>query len=172
MIDRDPTYLDRLGYEVTTTSGRRVSSASVDWGGVASKRVGINVRQPPGRGNALGAVKILFPNKHAIYMHDTPHKKLFAHDTRAYSHGCVRLHQPRVMAAAVLGKSKDYVDRRIAQGRNDADKVTDDIPVYVAYFTAFPTPEGKVQYFDDMYGRDVYLSRALEKTEASRQRSS
>ena len=167
----DPSYLDRLGYEVSYESGHQVSSQSVDWYSVA-QGAPINVRQPPGNGNALGRVKILFPNKHHIYMHDTPHKKLFAHDTRAYSHGCVRLHQPRVMAAAVLGKPVDYVDRRIAQGRNDADTVKDDIPVYVSYFTAFPTPEGDVQYFNDMYGRDGYLSRALEKTEASRQRSS
>lgn len=164
----DPGYLDRLGYEVSTASGRQVSSSSVDWFDVGANGAPINVRQRPGRRNALGELKILFPNKHAIYMHDTPAKSLFNKDRRAYSHGCVRLQDPRAMAAAVLDKSKDYVARRIAGGKNEADKVTADISVYVAYFTAWPNPEGTVEYFDDMYARDKYLTRALEKTSMSR----
>ena len=164
----DPSYLDRLGYEVSTASGRTVSSSSVDWYDVGANGAPINVRQRPGSSNALGSVKILFPNKHAIYMHDTPAKSLFKKDRRAFSHGCVRLHDPHAMAAAVLGKSREYVKKRIAQGRNDADTVTADIPVYVAYFTAWPAPDGTVEYFDDMYGRDKYLTRALERTDMSR----
>jgi murein L,D-transpeptidase YcbB/YkuD len=165
---QDPTYLDRLGYEVSTASGRQISSVAVDWYDVGANGAPINVRQPPGRGNALGQLKILFPNKHAIYMHDTPAKSLFKKDRRAYSHGCVRLQHPRAMAAAVLGKSEDYIARRIAQGRNDADEVPVKIPVYVAYFTAWPNTQGTVEYFDDMYGRDKYLTRAIETTDASR----
>ena len=165
---QDPSYLDRLGYEVSTASGARVSSTSVNWGGVANKTVPINVRQPPGSGNALGRVKILFPNSHAIYMHDTPHKSLFERDSRAFSHGCVRLHQPREMAAAVLGKSVDYIDQRIAQGRNDSDEVTDDIPVYVSYFTAWPEADGTVRFYDDVYDRDDYLARAIDTTRTER----
>ena len=144
--------------------GRRVSSSSVDWGGVAAKQVPINVRQPPGGGNALGRVKILFPNKHAIYMHDTPHKKLFLCDVRAFSHGCVRLHEPREMAAAVLGKPVEYVDARIGEGRNASEEITADIPVYVSYFTAWPDRDGTVQFYSDMYDRDQYLTRAIEAT--------
>jgi murein L,D-transpeptidase YcbB/YkuD len=164
----DPSYLDRLGYEVSTASGRKVSSSSVDWYNVGANGAPINVRQRPGARNALGSVKILFPNKHAIYMHDTPAKSLFKKDRRAFSHGCVRLHDPHAMAAAVLGKSKEYVKKRIAQGKNDADTVEADIPVYVAYFTAWPAPDGTVEYFDDVYGRDKYLTRALERTDMSR----
>lgn len=164
----DPSYLDRLGYEVTTVSGKRVSSAWVDWYSVGVDEAPINVRQPPGRGNALGEVKILFPNKHAIYMHDTPTKNLFNRDNRAFSHGCVRLQKPREMAAAVLGKSKSYISSRIAQGENESEPVNANINVYVAYFTAWPDPEGTVQYFGDMYDRDVYLSRAIERTSSGR----
>ena len=168
----DPSYLDRLGYEVTTVSGRRVSSSSVDWYGVATKQVSINVRQPPGSGNALGRLKILFPNKHAIYMHDTPHKSLFDKDMRAFSHGCIRLHDPRGMAAKVLGTSVDYIDRRIAEGHNDSDDVPRKIPVYVTYFTAWPTDEGTIGFHDDVYGRDAYLTKALEATDRARHPSS
>ncbi|NND49909.1 MAG: L,D-transpeptidase family protein [Rhizobiales bacterium] len=164
----DPNYLDRAGYEVSDASGRRVSSSSVNWGGVAAKQVPINVRQPPGARNALGRVKILFPNKHAIYMHDTPQRHLFERDTRAFSHGCVRLHQPREMAAAVLGKSVEYVDARIGEGRNASEEIDADIPVYVSYFTAWPEPDGTVRFYEDMYDRDDYLTRAIKATNSVR----
>ncbi len=164
----DPGYLDRIGYEVTTPGGRQVSSASVDWHSVATKQSSINVRQRPGRSNALGELKILFPNRHHIYMHDTPAKALFKRDMRAFSHGCVRLADPRAMAAAVLGKTTDYVASRIGQGRNEADKVGGNIPVYVAYFTAWPQTDGEMGYFPDIYDRDTYLRRAIESTRKAR----
>ncbi len=109
----DPAYLDDIGYEVTTASGAPISSTAVDWHAVALKKLPINVRQRPGDDNALGELKILFPNSHAIYMHDTPSKRLFQRDSRAFSHGCVRLEDPRAMAAAVLGKPVDYIASRI-----------------------------------------------------------
>ncbi len=165
---RDPSYLDRLGYEVTTVMGERVSSRSVNWYRVGVNKAPINVRQPPGPRNALGELKILFPNKHAIYMHDTPTKSLFRHDRRAFSHGCIRLQKPREMAAAVLGKSTSYIASRIAEGHNTADPVTANIAVYVAYFTAWPDAEGTVRFYDDMYDRDMYLSRAIERTDSAR----
>ncbi|MFN3132662.1 murein L,D-transpeptidase [Roseibium sp.] len=164
----NPSYLDQAGYEVTTPGGRKVSSASVDWYAVANKQKSINVRQYPGRSNALGEVKILFPNRHHIYMHDTPSKSLFNKDTRAFSHGCIRLHDPKGMAAAVLGKSTDYVSSRIAAGQNAQEKVTGDIPVYVSYFTAWPEADGSIGFYTDVYDRDRYLLKALEKTEEVR----
>lgn len=167
-LNEDPAYLDRIGYEVTTVNGKQVSSAAVDWHSVATKKSTINVRQLPGGANALGELKILFPNKHSIYMHDTPSKSLFKRDARAFSHGCVRLADPRAMAAAVLGKSTDYVASRIGQGKNDSDIVAGNIPVYVAYFTAWPDEAGKVGYFHDVYDRDKYLTRAIEATEKPR----
>ncbi len=168
-LSADPSYLDRIGYEVTTARGKRVSSSSVDWYGVASRNVPINVRQLPGRKNALGELKILFPNKHAIYMHDTPSKSLFKRKRRALSHGCIRLQDPRGMAAAVLGTSKDYIASRIAGGRNDKDLLSEKIPVYVSYFTAWPTADGVVKYFDDVYDRDKRLAMAMKGTTRARQ---
>ncbi|ADZ70639.1 L,D-transpeptidase family protein [Polymorphum gilvum] len=164
----DPGYLDKIGYEVTTASGKPIPSASVDWHAVATKKLSVNVRQRPGSDNALGELKILFPNKHAIYMHDTPSKSLFNKDVRAFSHGCVRLSDPRAMAAAVLGKSKDYVASRIAGGKNESEDVTGVIPVYVAYFTAWPETDGTIGYYGDVYDRDMYLTRALEATRKTR----
>ncbi len=165
---RDPSYLDRHGYQVLDARGRRISSAAVNWSAVARDHESVDVRQPPGNRNALGRLKIEFPNAHAIYMHDTPEKQLFAHDRRAFSHGCVRLKRPRAMAAALLGTGIDHIDRKIAQGANDSEPVPGDIPVYLAYFTAWPDVNGVVHYYDDVYGRDDHLAEALKKTEAVR----
>src|SRR5690606_19439397 len=133
----DPSYLDRLGYE-TSINGRAVSSSSIDWNSTDS----VDVRQPPGRGNALGQLKILFPNAHAIYMHDTPQKKFFERDMRALSHGCVRLSDPKKMAAAVMGTTIEQIDAEIATGQNHQAKVPEKLPVYVSYFTAYPNKDG------------------------------
>lgn len=159
-LRQDPGYLDRSGYEVTDSKGRHISSSSINWWQYDSK-VPFNVRQTPSEANALGELKILFPNKHAIYMHDTPSKSLFNKDVRAFSHGCVRLHDPRGMAAAVLGTTVDHVAAKIGQGHS-TEKVNRKIPVYVAYFTAWPDQDGKVEYFADIYERDDRLAKALE----------
>ena len=169
-LRNDPGYLDRAGYEVTDAKGRHISSSSINWWAYGSK-VPFNVRQTPSEANALGELKILFPNKHAIYMHDTPQKELFDRDTRAFSHGCVRLQDPRGMAAAVLGKSVDYVADKLAQGHS-TERTSLKIPVYVAYFTAWPDKHGKVEYFADIYERDARVRLAMEKTDAVRVPSS
>ena len=158
----DPGYLDRAGYEVTDSRGKRIPSSAINWGAYGAK-VPYNVRQQPGEANALGELKILFPNKFAIYMHDTPQKSFFKRDMRAFSHGCVRLEDPRGMAAAVLGKSVDYVADKLKGGHSE-EKVTRNVPVYVAYFTAWPTMSGKVEYFPDVYGRDAKLQQAIDAT--------
>lgn len=169
-LRRDPGYLDRAGYEVTDSKGRRIPSSSINWDAYGAK-VPFSVRQAPSEANALGELKILFPNKHAIYMHDTPSKDLFQRDVRAFSHGCVRLQDPRGMAAAVLGTTVDHVAAKLGQGHS-TEKVTRKIPVYVAYFTAWPDQSGKVEYFADVYDRDARLKTAIDKTDAVRQPSS
>lgn len=165
-LRNDPGYLDRAGYEVTDSKGKRIPSSSINWSQYGGK-VPFNVRQAPSEANALGELKILFPNKHAIYMHDTPQKSYFERDMRALSHGCVRLQDPRGMAAAVLGTSVEHVAEKLGKGHS-TEKVTRRIPVYVAYFTAWPDMTGKVEYFGDVYGRDARLRQAIEATEAVR----
>ncbi|TPL51326.1 murein L,D-transpeptidase [Mesorhizobium sp. B2-4-6] len=166
----DPGYLDRAGYEVTDSRGKRIPSSAVNWGAYGAN-IPFSVRQQPSEANALGELKILFPNKHAIYMHDTPQKSFFARDMRALSHGCVRLQDPRGMAAAVLGTSVDDIAEKLKHGHS-TENVTRVIPVYVAYFTAWPDMSGKVEYFDDVYDRDSKLMQALDATEAVRTPSS
>ena len=159
----DPGYLDRLGYEVSY-GGKKVSSTAVDWN--TTHRV--DVRQPPGSDNALGELKILFPNTHSIYMHDTPSKSFFKRDMRALSHGCVRLAEPRVMAAAVMGTTVEEIGRQIATGQNKALPVPQKVPVYISYFTAWPNKDGVVEYFGDVYDRDVATDKAFAEISRSR----
>ncbi len=165
-LRRDPGYLDRAGYEVTDAKGRRVPSSSVNWGAYGAK-IPFGVRQSPGEANALGELKILFPNKHAIYMHDTPSRNLFSKDMRAFSHGCVRLERPRDMAAAVLGWNVDQVASELKRGHSGVE-TPERIPIYVAYFTAWPEASGKVDYFADVYNRDAHLLESIKRLEAER----
>jgi murein L,D-transpeptidase YcbB/YkuD len=160
MLAEDPYYLDREGYEVLTREGELVSSASVDWWAYGSK-LPYDVRQPPGPNNALGYVKFLFPNGHDIYMHDTPTRKLFEESKRAFSHGCIRVENPRELAVRVLGWSREEVDAAIETGLNQNFELEHKIPVHINYFTAWPDPNGKIAYFSDGYKRDSRLEKAL-----------
>jgi murein L,D-transpeptidase YcbB/YkuD len=166
-LRQDPSYLDRLGYE-TSVNGQTVSSTDIDWNTTDA----VDVRQPPGSGNALGQLKIMFPNAHAIYMHDTPQKSFFKRDMRALSHGCVRLADPKKMAAAVMNMSVEEINAQIATGQNHQIKVPEKFPVYIAYFTAYPDKDGVVQYFDDVYSRDTYMQKAFDATNKARHAAS
>jgi murein L,D-transpeptidase YcbB/YkuD len=162
----NPAYLDERGYEVTDNNGNRIPSSAINWYAFGAS-VPYNVRQSPGEANALGELKILFPNKHAIYMHDTPARDLFQKDFRAYSHGCVRLAEPRAMAAAVLGKPVSHVEDMLTRGHGQ-DEIGAPFPVYVAYFTAWPNAEGSVEYFADVYERDAAVAKAFAAIRAER----
>jgi murein L,D-transpeptidase YcbB/YkuD len=159
-LAEDPYYLDDKGFEVLDAQGQRVSSASVDWWSYGAT-IPFDVRQPPGNDNALGRIKFLFPNSHDIYMHDTPAKKLFAKDTRAFSHGCVRVEDPRKLAEYVLGWERSRIDDAIASGRTEEVKLTTPIPVHLNYFTAWPDANGRIAYHPDIYKRDARLEKAL-----------
>ena len=95
-------YFDRHGYQVLNESPAhaRVNPWSVDW--YSGNPRGIHIRQVPGDFNALGRIKFMFPNQHSVYLHDTPSKRLFERDFRAYSHGCVRVDNPLDFADAIL----------------------------------------------------------------------
>lgn len=166
-LQANPGYLDQRGFEVYNRKGRKVSSSSIDWYNYGGSRVPFSVRQPPSGRNALGQIKFLFPNKHAIYLHDTPSKHLFKRSSRAFSHGCVRVKNPLRFAENVLGWSRSRIDDKIATGKNGSIRLKKKIPVYITYFTAWADQNGKVSYFGDIYGRDRLLDRALNSVKVA-----
>jgi len=146
-LAEDPTYLQRLGYEVSTAPNGRMI-----------------VRQPPGERNALGRIKFMFPNQHSVYLHDTPTRALFANVTRAYSHGCVRLDQPFKFAEVVLGKENGWTEERaraLIGGKNQTIHLPRGIDIYIGYYTAFVDETGKLQLRDDLYGHSAKVRAAL-----------
>ena len=159
----DPGYLDRIGFKVTTTTGKRIASRNVDWWNYSGK-VPYNIQQPPGEDNALGELKFLFPNSHNIYMHDTPTKKLFAEDVRTFSHGCIRVENPREFATVLLGWDRAKVDANTASKDSQTVPLASKIPVHITYFTAWPDANGTIEYFDDIYGRDAAMAKAMSAT--------
>ena len=162
-LRRDPGYLDRLGFKVVTPAGKVVSSRSVSWGSYGAK-VPYGIQQPPGVKNALGELKFLFPNAHDIYMHDTPTRELFSQDMRAFSHGCVRVQNPREFASVVLGWSPDEVAAKVETGVSETVRLKQKIPVHLTYFTAWPDASGNIVYFNDIYGRDKPIENARSST--------
>ncbi|NJM30284.1 MAG: L,D-transpeptidase family protein [Rhizobiales bacterium] len=159
-LRRDPGYLDRIGFKVVNEKGKVVSSRSVNWSAYGNTPP-FGIQQPPGGENALGELKFLFPNSHNIYMHDTPAKHLFDKDGRAFSHGCVRVQNPREFAAVLLGWDAEMVNAETDSRKSKTVKLSAKVPVHIAYFTAWPDSDGKIRYFDDIYGRDETLRKAL-----------
>jgi L,D-transpeptidase YcbB len=157
----NPGYLDKIGFKTLTPAGKVVSSRSINWNSVGANS-GIGVMQPSGGSNALGEVKFLFPNSHSIYMHDTPNRELFAQNRRNFSHGCVRVENPREFAEILLNMAREEVDANIESGKIKNVKVTTKTSVHLAYFTAWPDESGKIQYHSDAYGRDVTLKNARD----------
>jgi murein L,D-transpeptidase YcbB/YkuD len=125
----------------------------------------ITARQRPGPRNSLGRLKIEMPNEHAIYLHDTPSQHLFSRPARAFSHGCIRTHNVRDFAAQLLAPTGRWnraeIDQAIATGRTSSANLAQTVPVYIAYFTAAATEEGQLVRYNDVYGRDAPVKRAL-----------
>jgi L,D-transpeptidase YcbB len=123
------------------------------------------VRQKPGKNNSLGLVKFIFPNSNDIYMHDTPAKSLFAQESRAFSHGCIRVGKPRDLAIAILEDDPAWTPQKIDAAMNAGKESTytlkEKIPVYIGYFTAWVDTQGVINFYKDIYNRDERLSELL-----------
>jgi len=143
-------------------NGHQVDGNSVDWSSVDMRSV--SFQQPPGPKNPLGDVKFMFPNKHDVYMHDTPEHNLFANSFRALSHGCMRVQDPRHFAEIILGEDKGWSAEKtrsmFAAGSQEVPLDTH-IPVHVTYMTARVTDDGKLEMYGDFYGLDGRVAAAL-----------
>nr|WP_232897240.1 L,D-transpeptidase family protein [Pontibaca salina] len=154
--------------EITDSRGRRVNRDAVDFSQYSARNFPFSMRQPPSNRNALGLVKFMFPNKYSIYLHDTPSKSLFNHDTRAFSHGCIRLADPFDFAYALLSRQTDnpkgLFHSTLNTGRETRINIEPAVPVHLIYRTAFTGEKGRIEYRGDVYGRDARIWEALERT--------
>jgi murein L,D-transpeptidase YcbB/YkuD len=123
------------------------------------------IRQRPGDDNALGRVKFLFPNSYNIYFHDTPAKSLFEQEKRAFSHGCIRLEQPKKLAEFLLLNDKEWTDAKIFDAMHSGSeiwvKLKEKIPVYILYYTSWVDNDGLVNFRDDIYGHDKKMMKRM-----------
>ena len=151
--------------DILDGSGRVVPREYVNFAGYTQQNFPYDVQQPPGPGNALGEVKFMFPNQWSIYLHDTPSRSLFSHETRAYSHGCVRLADPREFAYALLAAQESdpvsYYHMIQRTGRLTRVPLVTPIPVHLVYRTAYTSVDGRKNYRNDIYGRDARIYDAL-----------
>ena len=143
--------------------GRDIDARSVDWARKDIRKY--YFYQPPGNSNALGAVKFLFPNKHDVYLHDTPSKKLFNSQARAFSHGCIRVRHPMKLAELLLAESQGWEASRVAmtvqKGPQDNQISVGKIAVHLTYFTLWVDDDERVRSFPDVYDHEHRVVYAL-----------
>ena len=150
-LQQDPSVLDRYGLKIERDPNGTV-----------------HIYQPPGAGNALGRIRFNFPNKFLVYQHDTPDKYLFKRAKRAYSHGCMRVQNPAEYATKLLSIElpKDRYTpakhREHVRPERDQHQFPVPIPVHLTYQTAFVDHDGKLQFRDDIYGRDAKMIDILK----------
>jgi murein L,D-transpeptidase YcbB/YkuD len=160
---RNPGYIDNNNYDLLY-NGTPISPWQVDWAQVSPSNFPFRVRQRPGPGNALGQIKFLFPNKHDVYLHDTPSKSLFARDFRAYSHGCVRVQNPMEFADALMANEPNISRASLEAMFGSSERWVNpeaQIPVHIAYFTVRVEADGSLRSFGDVYGHNAKLIEAM-----------
>lgn len=147
-LAKDPNYLKKKGMEVI--------------GGTEKNPV---IRQNPGAGNALGRVKFLFPNSYSIYFHDTPSKSFFARESRAFSHGCIRLAEPQRFAEYLLRSDTTWTTTKVKEamqsGKEQYVRLKKKRAVSIGYFTAWVDRQGRLHFRDDVYGHDARLAEEI-----------
>ena len=143
--------------------GREVDPSKLDWNRVDIKT--LDIYQPPSPDNVLGNVKFVFPNKHDVYMHDTPQKFLFPKHVRAESHGCMRVENPNELALTLLQQDQGWTAAKVAAAiQNGYDQhvaLLHKIPVHITYFTLWVNDDGSISTFGDIYGHDARMAAAM-----------
>ena len=165
MMKKNPNAAGHM--QLYDNRGRKVARSQINFAQYTEKSFPYAIKQPPSRRNALGLVKFMFPNKYNIYLHDTPAKNLFSRETRAYSHGCIRLGEPFEFAYALLAKqSKDpkgEFHRHLKTENETVVQLEESVPVHLIYRTAFTDVKGPARFRRDVYGRDAKIWSALQK---------
>lgn len=165
-LQRNPMVLKNQGIDLMTRGGTVINPKLVDFSQYTPANFPFRIKQRPSDDNALGEVKFLFPNEFSVYMHDTPHRELFARDVRAFSNGCVRVQKPVELAELLLAGQVDdpaaYYAGLRATGKEKAVALESRVPVHIVYRTVTFDEAGAARYRPDVYGRDAKIFEALE----------
>ena len=163
-VQRDREYLAAGNYIVKDRDGDIVDPAGIDWASLREGNFPYTLIQRPGRNNALGEIKFMFPNEHAVYLHDTPGKGLFDRAARTFSSGCVRVEQPFRFAELLLdanGMDAADIGKLRSSGRTRPVFLEQPIPVLLLYWTAEVGRDGRIYFYEDVYHRDGPVLEAL-----------
>ena len=165
-IQKDSTYLERFGIHVYPTgpSAAEIDPSTVDWSKLTAEQFPYRLRQEPGRLNALGRIKFLFPNRYDVYLHDTPSRSLFERAQRDFSHGCIRVEQPIELAAYLMKKSRwdrDAIEEALDEGTEQTLYPPRPIPIHLLYWTAWADEDGTIEFRTDINAVDRPLAVAL-----------
>jgi L,D-transpeptidase YcbB len=168
-IRKDRDYVAKKGYEVITPQGSVVTSGAISDDILQQLAAGkLQVRQKPGPSNALGLVKLIFPNEYNVYLHSTPSPQLFSQSRRDFSHGCIRVEKPAQLVAWVLrdnpGWSLERVRAAMENGKDNVQiNLVNPVPVLIIYGTAVVDEQYVVHFFNDLYGYDAALEKLLAR---------
>ena len=168
-VRKEPGYLERMKIRILDAKGQEVDPRTLDWS--TQNAVNYTLRQDPGAINSLGQIRIDMPNKHAVYMHDTPKKQLFAQDARFHSSGCVRVADVADFAEWLLrgtngqagAWTREGIDTAIASATRQDIRLDKPVPVAWVYLTGYATADGAVHFRDDVYGLDTPRSDPLSE---------
>lgn len=166
-MQADAGYLRKEEIEVLTPGGQRLDPTIIDWWRLSAGNFPYSLRQRPGRKNALGKIKFIFPNAYDIYLHDTPSRKLFARDQRSFSSGCIRVEKPFELAQWLLQDSPQAslaaLEESLKTAVNAVVPLPSSLPIYLIYLTAWVGGDGTVNLHSDLYQRDHRLDLALRQ---------
>ncbi|UJP63354.1 L,D-transpeptidase family protein [Mongoliitalea daihaiensis] len=166
-VKRNNNYLREKNMKILNNSGASVDPSSIEWSKVNPRNFPYTIRQEPGQQNSLGLVKFMFPNKYAVYIHDTPSRSLFAREDRALSHGCIRIQKPFELAKILLSYDESWTDDRIRLAMNQTTERTvtlnRKIPVVIFYLTYWANSRGEYFFRQDIYSRDQEIWTALRE---------
>lgn len=171
-LQRNPAYLTEKNIRLFASrepGAPELDSYSMNWGKISKNKMrSFLLRQNPGKDNALGAVKIVFPNQYDVYLHDTPQKHLFGKNRKNFSHGCIRVQDPVTLATYLLKSQPKWTEARIFESiatmENQVIPLTAPLPIHLTYQTAWATIKGDVFFREDIYERDPLIAQAMEIT--------
>ena len=166
-LKKDPGYLAAKHMEVLGRNGQVLNPSTIDWNKYSRGNFPFVIRQKAGPWNALGEVKFMFPNKYAVYLHDTPSRGLFDRQERAFSHGCIRTEDKWGLLMSLMDDPQTWNMDRINEILESGETTTIDLPepinIYLVYLTAVADRENNLHFFKDVYKRDDAVARELKK---------